>query len=421
MKDKTFTLIQKRFLMGCMAIIMVMPLSAQALVTTYLNKAIVAAEKAILVSNASAADKADFSASIATAIVLKKNVTATQADIDAGINALNMAFDGFVGPGMTDSYDTLTYISKTWVAGSDFSGKYVIQNKKAHGSVFMSDNNGIAVATPQADAEILGDPAMYAWDIIMNADGTSYSLKCGGATATYDNGWHCSAVASFDSTVKPAVLYANWKITLADSNRIYIGKSDGTHFLKTEINPKAPAVDGVWRYYPDGGLDIAEPFKLIPCASTSSKDMLTSAITNAQAVLTAGSAKAADAKATLAAVIADATTVKGSSTDNFVLSAKIDALAVAVTDFDGMPTGVKESFASAVSVSPNPATDVIKVSNASSLSSVVIYSAIGQKVYDKAVTANEVNVSVSDWKSGVYVVTLISKNGAKKNVKVIVK
>ena len=421
MKDKTFTQLQKRFLMGCMAILMVLPISATDIVTSFLNEAIIRAEKTYLVSDAT--DKAALSAAIATAITLKKNVTATQDVINYGIIVLNNVVDTFLDAGTSDSFTTGT--APTWGKNPNLSGTWLIANTAAHNGGYMSDIvANEKVGGDHDDFSLNASQDAYAFDITMNIDST-YTIKCGGAAIVSGktNGWNVETeIGAYtkDSTQENR----NWKFIPQANNSFFLKKSTIDQYVKVEINPTTVygGSNTLWKYYDDKGTDVAEPFTLIPAVPSTIKDMLVLAITNSQTILTAGSGKADDAKKALSDAIAAATTVKNDAGSTaFTYNASVNALAAAVTDFDGVVTGVKESFASAVSVSPNPATDVIKVSNASSLSSVVIYSAIGQKVYDKAVTANEVNVSVSDWKSGVYVVTLISKNGAKKNVKVIVK
>lgn len=69
--------------------------------------------------------------------------------------------------------------------------------------------------------------------------------------------------------------------------------------------------------------------------------------------------------------------------------------------------GVEENAASTINVYPNPAKDVLTV-KAGNISSVSIYSLLGQRVYSEDVNSDEAVINMSDFEAGMYVVRVVA-------------
>ena len=69
--------------------------------------------------------------------------------------------------------------------------------------------------------------------------------------------------------------------------------------------------------------------------------------------------------------------------------------------------GVEENAASTINVYPNPAKDVLTV-KAGNISSVSIYSLLGQRVYSEDVNSDEAVINMSDLDAGMYVVRVVA-------------
>ena len=71
------------------------------------------------------------------------------------------------------------------------------------------------------------------------------------------------------------------------------------------------------------------------------------------------------------------------------------------------PEGVEEVEIQNVEVYPNPAKDNLTV-KAENLSSVVIYNAMGQRVFAQELDGNEMTINTSDFESGIYMIRIIA-------------
>lgn len=67
------------------------------------------------------------------------------------------------------------------------------------------------------------------------------------------------------------------------------------------------------------------------------------------------------------------------------------------------PTGIENNAAQQVTIYPNPVDDNLKI-EADNIKNVTILNMMGQKVYESEVSANEVNLNMSDFQSGVYMI-----------------
>ena len=56
---------------------------------------------------------------------------------------------------------------------------------------------------------------------------------------------------------------------------------------------------------------------------------------------------------------------------------------------------------------PNPAKDILTV-KAANISNVVVYNSIGQKVFEKALNADEMTINTSNFDAGIYMVRVIA-------------
>lgn len=67
------------------------------------------------------------------------------------------------------------------------------------------------------------------------------------------------------------------------------------------------------------------------------------------------------------------------------------------------PTGIETNAEQQVTVYPNPVDDNLKI-EANNIKNVTVLNLMGQKVYESEVNANEVNLNMSDFQSGVYMI-----------------
>ena len=71
------------------------------------------------------------------------------------------------------------------------------------------------------------------------------------------------------------------------------------------------------------------------------------------------------------------------------------------------PESIDENMAQNVEIYPNPANDLLTI-KAENVSNVMIYNAVGQKVYDKAVDSSEVSINLDGFDTGIYLVKFIA-------------
>ena len=67
------------------------------------------------------------------------------------------------------------------------------------------------------------------------------------------------------------------------------------------------------------------------------------------------------------------------------------------------PSGIEDNAEQQVTVYPNPVDDNLKI-EANNIKNVSVLNLMGQKVYESEVNANEVNLNMSDFQSGVYMI-----------------
>ena len=75
--------------------------------------------------------------------------------------------------------------------------------------------------------------------------------------------------------------------------------------------------------------------------------------------------------------------------------------------FDPDHLYVDENMTQNVEVYPNPAKDILTV-KAANISNVVVYNSIGQKVFEKALNADEMTINTSNFDAGIYMVRIIA-------------
>ncbi|MBQ5688643.1 MAG: T9SS type A sorting domain-containing protein, partial [Bacteroidales bacterium] len=83
-------------------------------------------------------------------------------------------------------------------------------------------------------------------------------------------------------------------------------------------------------------------------------------------------------------------------------------------------TNVSEMTENNISVYPNPAKDFVKLSAVSGqLSAIKIYNCLGMLVEEIEVNANEVEINISEYNTGIYFINIQTENGniVKKVVK----
>lgn len=88
-------------------------------------------------------------------------------------------------------------------------------------------------------------------------------------------------------------------------------------------------------------------------------------------------------------------------------------------DITVVPAGIDE-LGNSISISPNPATDVLKINSNSIINNIEIVSTNGQIVYTNNFDANETSINVSDFDKGMYIVNITTENGISTK-KIIIK
>ena len=85
--------------------------------------------------------------------------------------------------------------------------------------------------------------------------------------------------------------------------------------------------------------------------------------------------------------------------------------------FDG--TNVSEMAESNISIYPNPAKDFVKISGDDRINSVKVYNCLGMMVEEIEVNANEAEINISEYNTGIYFFNVMTENGnvIKKVVK----
>lgn len=86
--------------------------------------------------------------------------------------------------------------------------------------------------------------------------------------------------------------------------------------------------------------------------------------------------------------------------------------------FFGSPTSIVESSTESISIYPNPATEVINILSSQKLNEVSIYSVNGQLMYN---SENTSVIDVSNYTSGLYIVSVTYENGAQTKLKFMIK
>jgi hypothetical protein len=74
------------------------------------------------------------------------------------------------------------------------------------------------------------------------------------------------------------------------------------------------------------------------------------------------------------------------------------------------PTEVEESKSLEMSLFPNPVDHNLKI-EAEGMTQVTVYNQIGQQVFTAVCDSNSLNVNVSDWSEGIYLVKVMTNGG----------
>ena len=74
------------------------------------------------------------------------------------------------------------------------------------------------------------------------------------------------------------------------------------------------------------------------------------------------------------------------------------------------PTDIEETASHSINLFPNPADHVLKI-EAEDMAFVSVYNQLGQLVYEVKCDANTMNVNVSEWSEGLYLVKVLTGNG----------
>ncbi|MBR5604422.1 MAG: T9SS type A sorting domain-containing protein [Bacteroidales bacterium] len=74
-------------------------------------------------------------------------------------------------------------------------------------------------------------------------------------------------------------------------------------------------------------------------------------------------------------------------------------------------TGTSEMAESNISIYPNPANDFVKISGNDNINSVMVYNCLGMIVEEIEVNANEVEISTSEYNTGIYFFDVMTENG----------
>jgi hypothetical protein len=80
---------------------------------------------------------------------------------------------------------------------------------------------------------------------------------------------------------------------------------------------------------------------------------------------------------------------------------------------------VDESQLDAVSMYPNPVVAELTIANLEGVSKVVVSNLLGQTLVSNKVTTSVMKINTADFKSGIYVVTLVSETGVTRSQKIV--
>jgi hypothetical protein len=94
-----------------------------------------------------------------------------------------------------------------------------------------------------------------------------------------------------------------------------------------------------------------------------------------------------------------------------VMPRSADDLVVAIS--------ISEDNLSAISMYPNPVNNQLLIENLEGINQVIISNVLGQKVIAKDVTDSKITINTSEFKSGVFIVTIVSETGASRSQRII--
>ncbi len=81
--------------------------------------------------------------------------------------------------------------------------------------------------------------------------------------------------------------------------------------------------------------------------------------------------------------------------------------------------GISEDQLAAVSIYPNPVSNVLNVTNLDGISKITISNILGQAMMTKEVSSTQMSISTSGMKSGIYIITLTSETGLSRSERFI--
>lgn len=98
---------------------------------------------------------------------------------------------------------------------------------------------------------------------------------------------------------------------------------------------------------------------------------------------------------------------------------------LAIIEQDGSKTEskvaiVNNSSATNVKLYPNPAQDIINITNIAAYQSVVVYDALNKAVIKKTIEGNQIEISLQHLPNGIYHVMLYNKAGQSESIKFII-
>ncbi|MDA3891532.1 MAG: T9SS type A sorting domain-containing protein [Salinivirgaceae bacterium] len=82
---------------------------------------------------------------------------------------------------------------------------------------------------------------------------------------------------------------------------------------------------------------------------------------------------------------------------------------------------VNETSLDVVSMYPNPVNNALTISNMEGVKEVIVSNVLGQALIAKPVSGIETTINTSDFRTGIYIVTLVSENGLTRSERIIKK
>jgi len=80
---------------------------------------------------------------------------------------------------------------------------------------------------------------------------------------------------------------------------------------------------------------------------------------------------------------------------------------------------IAENNLSQVSMYPNPVNNVLTIANMNGVKEVIVSNVLGQALFAKPVSGVEMTINTSEFRNGIYIITIVSENGLVRSERII--